>query len=438
MWFRARRYSWTDGPTGRALQPDVATLEPYEVPVAPPGGWSNATHKKTGEVPAPLTELLRLGGVGAAVTPLDRQVEHWRMCGACPACERLERAVYRFAAHWGLLGFARLTWLGYRHLGEWRDAGAFGDLMDLQPVWARPEPVALFLEGAVLLWRWWRRYSAPPFPPTPADERWFELLFGRTPAERQQEVAWLTVAFQRLPEMVPRGMTPASMANRVSDRLTQRTTATLERTERQLQRLLPVDPSDRTQAGIDRAVQRLNSASLDGAIGPAGRRRSLAEQVSHVPRAQLQLLMDDVLAVAALPDIGPGWEAATTRIEELGRVKLGDEAPPLHEIYAPWADAYRHPGLNEVLTGVRLVALPGAPLAQTIYATPTLWHALHVSLYLHLVRGEARLVPCAWEHCRGPTLRVPRGERGEARQYCSDACKQAAYRNRRQRTNHLS
>lgn len=399
-------YRLEPGPIGPALVLDGASLDAYDVPMPGPRqgvrDWTRAA-----DWVSPLFDLLRLGGQGSRAVALDSLYDHWVACGTCRDCARLEARVVAFASHWGVLGAAGLDYLGYLDVRPFRERGAFGST-DL-PTPVRPEPVAVFLYGAVLLWRWWRTYTVLVEDGVPS--LWDVLLWGRAPETRRLATEQFERLYAAVPDAVPPGRSVRDVAEVVAHRMMVQ--PLLWGVMGDARWLAP--PSVPADAAPDAATPDAFERRLDAVLADPAKARLLIDRVT---RALLE------------PHLGPSTEQALRG----GTVGPGQPPPAfmatIESAVARQASVGQHPGLNEILSAVRMLAVPGRPVLATRYWAPSLWHALHVMLYLHLVRGDAVLAVCGWDKCRGPLLRIPRAERAHPRQYCSVACRQAAKRAR--------
>lgn len=430
LWYRGPYRLKDDEAWGPLLVVDAEALTGYAVPGPVLRRQGEAVRAK-GSGTSPLLELLQLGGIGSQAEPMDALYGHWSDCGDCPRCHRLEDRVLGFAQRWGVLGLAGLQWVGYRDLlpehenGPWNQTGI--------PSPFQPEPVELFLYAAAVLWSWWQTYSESPSPPPARDSRWDDLLWGRpTPFRREMERV-LERLYQAAPRAVPPEMTARDAAYRMTHRLMTRPTLLFAF----LGRLVLGPLLNEEHAGdawspetIQKAMETFGAGAEQQLEQYGGDPEALlTAAVTHRRVAEAFLIQ---LALAATePGLGPGWEATVTCASDQLRVQDDLRFAAVRSMTDQEARALRHPGLNEILAPVRLVVEPTSDLGSTVYDVPSLWHAIHIELYLWIVRGDAILTQCAWAKCRGPILRQARSERGHPKKFCSEACKKADQRARR-------
>lgn len=434
VWWRGQYRLETVEGGDVVLLADLNTLQPYTIPL-PDRRHRNPGWQETGERQSPLFELLALGGTGAHAQPLDAQLTHWTTCRGCARCDALLDRVVQFANHWGVLGLAGLEWLGYLSLVPWRQRPVWSKTT--VPSYLKPEPVVLFLYGATMLWRWWHQYRQDPFPPPATDARWDPLLWGTASVFRPQMERVLEQLYRIAPQSVPPGHTAREMAHLLTETMIEKPTLVLEMAT---QFLVEQVGSPWTESpyirreDIDALMQTVNpllkNAQALGTSSTATPPAPLWDAMMQHPDRVAEFL-NRLAVTAGQPGIGPGMEIILTRLSQQAAASGQGDPSTIRALWNDLAVEPNHPGLNTLLTPIRLAIEPQGPIHSTTYQVPSLWHALHVELYLHLVRGDAVLAACAWEKCGGPFLRIPRSERSETHQYCSTACRQAAYRARR-------
>lgn len=334
----------------------------------------------------------------------EQAFKHWESCGRCKGCAEVKQRALDFANKWGLLGLFRLPMLGDIDLDYY--PRAFGK--EPRMVVERQEPLALFVRASAVFAEHYRELKRMESEEgTDSDDLDFdggvaEALAGVI-AERGDEL------FQQLREIfiedptVLWGWYEHHAAQRAAERL------------------------GKTVHEYKKEIQDVNQVIAGAFVGTL---ESLQSQPTD-PDTRIEVLKT-LFYYAFLGMKGTSPQANLEHFLPLFVRMEGEpksRGTPTSKLrWASKPQALLSVSLNQILREVGVLILRRNGLPVLVYSFPTLWHAVHLQLALWIAREGRALAFCEYRRCGRAYLQ--KRDRGHQRAYCSEACRQAAYRDR--------